>query len=119
MSDQMSTGDTGEPTMAELLQEESLPQELRRGDIVPGQIMEIDPEGILVSIGYKSEGMVPAREMRTLAPHPAAHYNIGDTINVYVMDVTGPRARPNSPSTACEPSPLGSPLKRRSRRTLS
>lgn len=93
MSEQMSTGDPGEPTMAELLQEEALPQELRRGDIVPGQIMEIDQDGILVSIGYKSEGMVPAREMRTLTPHPAAHHSIGDTINVYVMDVTGPEGQ--------------------------
>ena len=89
----MSTGDPSEPTMAELLQEEALPQELRRGDIVPGQVMEIDQDGILVSIGYKSEGMVPAREMRTLTPHPSAHYSIGDTINVYVMDVTGPEGQ--------------------------
>ena len=89
----MNTGSPGKPTMAELLQEEVLPQELRRGDIVTGQVMGIDQDGILVSIGYKSEGMVPAREMRSLAPNPSAHYSVGDAIHVYVMDVTGPEGQ--------------------------
>lgn len=89
MTEQTSAGSPGEPTMAELLQEETLPQELRRGDIVQGQVMGVDQDGILVSVGYKSEGVVPAREMRTLAPDPTAHYAVGDPIHVFVMDASG------------------------------
>ena len=80
----------GEPTMAELLElEETQPQELRRGDIVEGQVMSIDADGIQVSVGIKSEGMVPPREFRSVGPDPAAHYQVGDPINVYVLDSVG------------------------------
>jgi small subunit ribosomal protein S1 len=72
--------------MKELL-EESLPlRELRRGDVVEGQVMRIDQDGILVSVGHKSEGVVPQREMRTVTPETAARYQIGQTIKVYVLD---------------------------------
>ncbi len=76
--------------MAELLeQEETQPQELQRGDIVEGQVMGIDADGILVSVGHKSEGMVPPREFRSIGPDPSARYQIGDAIDVYVLDTLG------------------------------
>jgi small subunit ribosomal protein S1 len=75
--------------MAELLEEESLPQELRRGDIVDGKVMGIDQDGILVSVGYKSEGVVPSRELRSLGADFASQYQIGDTVRVYVLDLSG------------------------------
>ncbi len=79
-----------EPTMAELLeQEESQPQELQRGDIVEGQVMGIDVDGILVSVGHKSEGMVPPREFRSIGSDPSVRYQIGDPIDVYVIDTIG------------------------------
>jgi small subunit ribosomal protein S1 len=75
--------------MAELL-EESIPlRELRRGDVVDGQIMRVDPDGILVSVGHKSEGVVPIREMRSLTSEAAARYQVGETIQVYVLDAAG------------------------------
>ena len=89
MTEQPSIDSPGEPTMAELLEGEILPKELRRGDIVEGQVMGADPDGILVSVGYKSEGVVPAREFRSIGSDPRAHYAVGDTINVYVMDASG------------------------------
>jgi small subunit ribosomal protein S1 len=72
--------------MAELL-EESMPlRELRRGEIVEGQVMRTDQDGILVSVGNKSEGMVPLREMRSVTPEMADAFKVGDTILVFVLD---------------------------------
>ena len=33
------------------------------GDLVSGTIVKIDKEEVLVDIGYKSEGVIPAREL--------------------------------------------------------
>jgi small subunit ribosomal protein S1 len=77
--------------MGELLEESSPLRELRRGDVVDGQIMRMDQDGILVSVGHKSEGVVPIREMRSLASRSeaAARYQVGETIQVYVLDTAG------------------------------
>jgi len=75
--------------MAELL-EGSLPlRGLQRGEVVEGQVMRVDPDGILVSIGHKSEGVVPLREMRTLTPEIAESYTPGTPILVQVLDTSG------------------------------
>ncbi len=78
-----------QPTMAELLEESSPPPELRRGELLEGQVMRADPDGLLVSVGHKIEGIVPAREMRTVDGDPAARYQVGDTVLVYVLDPAG------------------------------
>ena len=75
--------------MAELLEGSSPPQELRRGEVVEGQVMRVDSDGILVSVGHKSEGVVPAGEMRTLTADAAARYQVGDSVRVYVLDPAG------------------------------
>ena len=64
MAEEPGVGRQLQPTMAELLEESDPLQELRRGDVVEGQIMRVDSDGILVSIGHKSEGVVPLREAR-------------------------------------------------------
>ena len=51
--------------------------------------MRVDSDGILVSIGHKSEGIVPQREMRSVTPDTAARYQVGESIQVYVMDASG------------------------------
>ena len=75
--------------MAELLEEASPPRSLRRGDLVEGQIMRSDQDGILVSIGHKSEGIVPQREMRTLTPHLLERCEIGARVLVCVLEPMG------------------------------
>ena len=75
--------------MEELL-EGFLPlRELRRGEIVEGQVMRADQDGLLVSVGHKSEGVVPQREMRSITPEAAARYQVGETILVLVLDIGG------------------------------
>lgn len=86
MAEKPDAGSTGQPSMAELLEESTPFRELRRGEVVEGQVMRVDHDGILVSVGHKSEGVVPLREMRTLTPEAAARYQVGDTIRVLVLD---------------------------------
>ena len=45
----------------EALIDSKLPS-FRKGDIVPGTILEIRPQVVLVDIGYKSEGVIPVSE---------------------------------------------------------
>ncbi len=52
--------------MSQLPEEAFTPQRFQRGDTVEGEVVRIDDEGMVVSVGLKTEGMVPASEMRTL-----------------------------------------------------
>ncbi len=58
---------------------------LKHGDTVDGRIMRIDRDEILVDIGAKAEGVVPAREMQTLSEADRAALRVGDTILVFVV----------------------------------
>ncbi|MEX2430443.1 MAG: S1 RNA-binding domain-containing protein [Dehalococcoidia bacterium] len=75
--------------MAELLEESTPLRELRRGEVIEGQVMRVDQDGILVSVGHKSEGIVPQREMRSVASDLSSRYHVGDSIEVYVLDPAG------------------------------
>jgi small subunit ribosomal protein S1 len=77
-----------QPTMAELLDGSDPLQELQRGDIVSGQIMRVDSDGILVSIGHKSEGVVPQREARSITPDSSGRFVVGSTVQVLVLDAS-------------------------------
>ena len=78
-----------EMTMADLL-EEYLPSKiLRRGEIIDGRVMSRKPEGMLVDIGYKSEGFVPTKEMRSLPPEVLEELKVGDEIIAYVVNPEG------------------------------
>ncbi len=54
-------------------------QQLRRGDIVEGTIIEINEREALVDVGAKSEGVIPQAELK------GTHYKVGDKILVYVL----------------------------------
>jgi small subunit ribosomal protein S1 len=72
--------------MAELLKEpaHSL-KSVKRGDVVEGVIVRIDPEEILVDIGLKSEGVLSAKELPASGYGSLAELHIGDQVLVYVM----------------------------------
>ena len=63
--------------MEALLRESYLIRSVRRGEVVQGVVMRMDQEGILVSIGNKSEGLVPAREMRSLTQEELSDMRVG------------------------------------------
>ena len=37
--------------------------EFKEGDLVEGEVVRVDPDEVLVDIGYKSEGVIPAKEL--------------------------------------------------------
>ena len=70
--------------MSQLPVEAFSPLVYRRGDVVEGEIVSIDSEGLTVSIGLKSEGMVPQHQMRTLSAEERSNMALGDKITVTV-----------------------------------
>ncbi len=82
--------DAADLTMADLLDQYVPSKALRRGEIIDGKIMSKTGEGLLVNIGYKSEGLVPGREMRTLGPDGVEELGVGDEIIAYVINPEGP-----------------------------
>ena len=71
--------------MGELLDQMEPIKPLRRGDVVEGVVMRADSDGILVNIGHKAEGIVPAGEMRTLSGEERDKIVVGDSIITYVV----------------------------------
>ena len=72
--------------MEALLKEADLVKVVRRGEIVQGIIMRVDQDGILVSIGNKSEGVVPSREMRSVTEEELSSLKVGEEILTRVME---------------------------------
>lgn len=58
---------------------------LQYGDTVDGVIMRVDKDEILVDIGSKAEGVVPAREMQSLTAEDRAALKAGDVLLVFVV----------------------------------
>ncbi len=72
--------------MAELWEGEAQGiRELRRGDIIDGVVMRVDRDNILVDISGKTEGVIPAPEMRSLSQEELQEMQVGDSILVYVL----------------------------------
>ena len=61
------------------------PRQLNRGDVLEGIIMTVERDGLLVDIGFKSEGIVPMGEMHSLGSDPLDKLNVGDKIHVFVV----------------------------------
>ena len=76
-------------TMAELSEQDLSPRQYRRGEAVEGEVVRVDEDGIVVSIGLKTEGIVPPQEMRTLAPEEREQLGPGDSVIVTVKGGRG------------------------------
>jgi small subunit ribosomal protein S1 len=63
------------------LYEQSL-QELRSGEIVIGKVVQVSNDFVMVDVGSKTEGMIPARELRDSSGNISL--NVGDEIEVLV-----------------------------------
>ncbi|MBI4716039.1 MAG: S1 RNA-binding domain-containing protein, partial [Nitrospirae bacterium] len=53
------------------------------GNVVAGRVISVLPEGVVLDIGYKSEGLVPAREFTAEA---MAQLKPGDSVSVFIED---------------------------------
>ncbi|HEV7127853.1 MAG TPA: S1 RNA-binding domain-containing protein, partial [Ktedonobacterales bacterium] len=63
---------------------------IKRGDVVEGQVVRIDPEEILVDIGLKSEGVLSTKELPGQGYGSLAELKVGDNVLVYVMQPETP-----------------------------
>ncbi|GIU96726.1 MAG: hypothetical protein KatS3mg013_0529 [Actinomycetota bacterium] len=73
------------PDELRLAIEESL-RDFKEGDIVEGEVVRIDRDEVLLDIGYKSEGVIPAKELsirNDVDPHDVV--KVGDRIEALVL----------------------------------
>src|ERR1700720_4682641 len=56
------------------------------GDVIEGTVVKIDRDEVLLDIGFKSEGVIPARELSIRnAGHPEEIVSLGDHIEALVL----------------------------------
>jgi len=68
---------------------------LSEGDVIKGKVVHIDREGVLVDVGTKSEGLVPPNEIsRGIPGAPEEPIQVGDTIDVYVIEAEDQEGNP-------------------------
>lgn len=63
---------------------------LKYGDVMDGVIMRVDRDELLVDIGSKSEGIVPAKEFSSLSSEEKSALGIGETVLVFVVQPENP-----------------------------
>jgi small subunit ribosomal protein S1 len=59
---------------------------IEEGEVVTGHVVRIDKDEVLVDIGYKSEGVIPANELsirKAVDPHDEVH--LGEEVDAIVM----------------------------------
>ena len=74
---------SGDMDFAALLEASFAEKEPERGDIVPGTVMAVDNQGLIVDIGLGRDGLVPRRDLERMEQAPS--YSAGDEIMVYVV----------------------------------
>ncbi len=86
----MSGDLTGERTTAgdEPLELQERVPRLAERQIVTGTVVRVDTEGVLVDVGAKSEGLIPAGEL-TREGSAGGALSVGDRVDVMVMRVEG------------------------------
>jgi len=58
----------------------------QRGELRDGLIMQIEENGVLVSIGTKREGIIPWQDVRQMGEEFVNSLKVSDSIQVYVQD---------------------------------
>jgi small subunit ribosomal protein S1 len=61
---------------------------IKQGNVVKGVIVSIGPKGVVIDIGFKSEGMVPAHEFDSLE-----NLKVGDELEVLLEETEDPTGR--------------------------
>ncbi len=78
------------PHMSELPDEDITPRFYQPGEIIEGEVVRVDDDGVVVSVGLKSEGIVPPPEMRLLAQEEKELLQPGDRLQVTLVGGQGP-----------------------------
>jgi small subunit ribosomal protein S1 len=62
-------------------------QAMEEGKIIEGVVVKVDPDEVLLDIGWKSEGVIPARELSIkLDVDPNTVVQVGDVVEALVMN---------------------------------
>src|SRR5207248_3892563 len=58
----------------------------QEGDVVSGRVVRIDNDEVLVDIGYKSEGVIPAQELSIRkSVDPSDEVSLGEEVDALVL----------------------------------
>jgi small subunit ribosomal protein S1 len=76
--------------MAQLLDQYTPACNFKRGQIVNGTIIRVDPDAVVVDVGSKCEGVVSGAELTRVDPSYLATLAPGDEVSAYVLDPEGP-----------------------------
>lgn len=88
------------------------------GDIVEGTIVKVDRDEVLLDIGYKTEGVIPARELSIKHDvDPNEVVSVGDEVEALVLTKEDKEGRLILPRNARSTSVPGAPSRRSRRRT--
>jgi small subunit ribosomal protein S1 len=77
--------DLNQNEMEALLAASANPINIKRGDVVEGEIVRIDQEEILVDIGLKSEGVLSTKELPSSGYGSFSELHLNDKVLVYVI----------------------------------
>ena len=75
--------------MDKLLQEGYDYKRPRRGDIRRGVVLSVGPEGAVLDLGLKRDGIVPATDLQRLGQDTAASIQVGDEVPAFILKPEG------------------------------
>lgn len=67
---------------------------LRKGEIVTGTVIQVNPDEVLVDVGGKSEGIIPRSELSYRDVDPAEAVQVGQQIDVFVLRLENEEGHP-------------------------
>lgn len=68
--------------------------EFREGSLITGTVVRVDPDEVLVDIGFKSEGVIPAKELSIRnSVNPADIVKVGEPIEALVLTMEDAEGR--------------------------
>src|SRR3970040_1678169 len=68
--------------------------EFKEGSLIIGTVVRVDPDEVLVDIGFKAEGVIPAKELSIRnAVNPAEIVKVGEKIEALVLTMEDSEGR--------------------------
>ena len=68
--------------------------EFREGSLVEGTVVRVDPDEVLIDIGFKSEGVIPSKELSIRNNiNPSEIVTVGETIEAMVLEMEDSEGR--------------------------
>lgn len=80
--------------MSDLPEQDLSPRVYQPGEVVEGEVVRVDEDGIVVGLGQKMEGIVLLQEMRSLTSEEQGRIKPGERITVAIVGQRGPGDMP-------------------------